>query len=491
MIADLCLDSLPRDPDAFADRVGIARANGARRLAILPDDDFAAAVRSRLSPVDIAPTDTADVLCLTHTDATALDEALLGQIDRTSGTVLIPTLPGHGVDRPLFLISIPKSGTHLLYRLAEALGFKPGVVCPDEPTGGHWYCVEYSNSHTMARDFFVDSVRRAAFGNRHHPFLFAPALFITRHPLDILVSEASYYGRPGNSAFADWFGGLDFAQTVARLVHDDVLLQPFADRMMAFVPWMSFSNVLTLAFEDIVGSQGGSDAGLQRALIWSIQVRLGLPGCPAEIGARLFDRNSPTFREGQTGAHQAALQSEALTTIAAAADRPLRAFGYTPGSQRSMMAERWRTKPVRIDPPRFDETPILIEASFLGYGLVRFRRMYYAVASGGGDVDLTTLSAAALSALPHARDLNALRATLIREPMVNSQHHETERLIRRIEVLESTVEERTERLRGLEAAMEERAGRLHGLEATLAERTERLLRLEAVLAKRTEGLSNT
>ncbi len=155
-----------------------------------------------------------------------------GEVDRTNGTIIIPSVAGHGLDRPLFLISIPKAGTHLLYRFAEQLGFKPGVVCPERPTPGYWYCLEYSNSHTVPRDFFVDTVRRAPFGNRAHPFASSPALFIVRHPWDILVSEANYYVKDGNAAFSDFYKGLSFVERVQRLLEDDRLLGRFRDRIL-------------------------------------------------------------------------------------------------------------------------------------------------------------------------------------------------------------------------------------------------------------------
>ncbi|MGQ0546192.1 MAG: hypothetical protein ACT4P3_12790 [Betaproteobacteria bacterium] len=86
----------------------------------------------------------------------AADGDLLAFLDRDDARVVAP--PGPRL--PLFLISIPKSGTHLLYELARALGYRDGVVCPDAPAPGTWYCLEYSNSHTRAADFLVDTTRR-------------------------------------------------------------------------------------------------------------------------------------------------------------------------------------------------------------------------------------------------------------------------------------------------------------------------------------------
>jgi hypothetical protein len=296
-VIELALSVVERTPFAFTRAVSAAIDLGAQRLSIVPDDDFAAAILKALPKLELADPADADVLCLTHDDPTMLADALHNQIARQAGMVIIPKLPEQGLDRAIFLISIPKAGTHLLYRLAEALGFKPGIVCPDKPTPGHWYCVEFSNTHTRPSDFFVDSVRRAPLGNRAHPFMRSPALFIVRHPWDILVSEAQYNGIPGNTAFAAFYSGLDFPRRVERLLKDDRLLGRFRDRVLAFAPWLAFPNVIPLAFEDLVGSRGGGDDTAQKYLVWSIQIKLGISGVPREIASGLFDPTSPTFRE--------------------------------------------------------------------------------------------------------------------------------------------------------------------------------------------------
>ena len=155
-MTELALVRVEPTPDAFAEAVSGVVRRGAGSLAVLPDDAFAKELRDRVPRVQRADPDHADILCLTYRLREPLEEALHAQLDRTKGTVIIPRVVGHGLDRPLFLISIPKAGTHLLYRLAEQLGFHPAVICPEIPAPANWYCLEYSNSHTVPRDFFVE-----------------------------------------------------------------------------------------------------------------------------------------------------------------------------------------------------------------------------------------------------------------------------------------------------------------------------------------------
>jgi hypothetical protein len=458
-MTELALVTAEPTPDALAEAIRIAAKgpvsgamprtfpggaeSGAEKLAIVPEDNFAKAIFDQVKGLRRTTPEQADILCLTYRERQPLEDALYSQFDRTKGTVVIPRMANHGLARPLFLISIPKAGTHLLYRLAEELGFKSGVVCPEIPTPGYWYCVEYSNSHTVPRDFFVDSVRRASFGNRMHPFPYTPALFIVRHPWDILVSEANYYAKPGNSPFAGFYAGLDFADRTNRLLGDDLLLGRFCERILAFEPWLHFENVITLAFEDLVGAAGGGDTERQRRLIWSVQIKLGVPGAPAEIAERLFDRESPTFNEGRIGSSRTALPAELRERLNSANADVLQAFGYQVGNgPYTASGENWRKRPLRCLENTLDATPVAVETNYWGHNLVRYRGRFYAIPIAAGPFDITT-DKERLASFYNADNLSALRNTVM-------THLLTDELKTRLKSLEETMEERTWRILSLE-----------------------------------------
>ena len=229
-----------------------------------------------------------------ETEEPQVSDSLLSLVDVNARVVAVKT-DRFWAEQPLFLISIPKSGTHLLYRLAEAMGYRAAVQLQDDPAPGYWYCVEYTNSHTTAKDFFVDTVRRSPFGNRHHPFMRSPAIFIYRNPLDILASEAQSYHREGKAAFAGYFSGLGQEERLLRLIDDPWLLGTARDRIGAFLPWLGLPNVVPVSFEELVGPRGGGDAEQQRRVIWSIQLKLHVPGAPDTYASQVFDPQSPTF----------------------------------------------------------------------------------------------------------------------------------------------------------------------------------------------------
>jgi hypothetical protein len=366
------------------------------------------------------------VLIFTETDGAALQAALLPCLDLQAATIIAPVTDRHFSRHPLFLISIPKAGTHLIYELARALGYKAGIEPPEFPRPQSWYCLEYSNSHTTAPDFFVDTVRRAPFGNRQHPFMKSPALFIYRHPLDILVSEAHYYHQDGKSAFAGWFDGLDFSGRAARLLNDNFLLGSLRKRVGAFMPWLDFPNVLSLSFEELVGASGGSAADEQLDLIWSILLKLQIPGDPEAIAASLYNRDSATFRSGQTGGYAKALDADSIAAFAQANQDVLDAFGYSVTAPGALPAQRnrFRRRPVNYTAVDSDAMPITVEANFMGCNLVRYAHRIYVVPLTAGQVDLTKMQAAQLASLPYGSDLATVKTLLITggEALAERQH---------------------------------------------------------------------
>jgi hypothetical protein len=413
------------EAEAFRSAVRELHAQSHRRMIAWPQNGPAdEAVRqarelgcdARVSPPDPSPAGAdrqpAPCYLLSETDPVALSEQLLRLVDLKDGIVVAPRTR-HAYDaRPLFLISIPKAGTHLLYTLAQAFGYVAGVLCPEWPRPRHWYCVEYSNSHTRATDFFIDTVRRSPFGNRHHPFATSPALFIYRNPLDILVSEANYYHRDGNAIFGGYLRNKSFEERLLALIDDPWLFGSFRDRMAGFVPWLEFSNVVPVSFEELVGARGGGDDAVQRRLIWSLQLKLHVPGSPDAFAAQVFDTESATFNAGQIGSHREKLTGAAMQKFLQLPQDFMREFGYAaPDGERlryPRRAEEFIRRSLTTAEDTFRDTPILIELGRDGRNIVRYRGRFYAPL----DEDLATLGERELARVPSARELVDLRSKL-------------------------------------------------------------------------------
>lgn len=364
------------------------------------------------------------VTVFTETEPETLSAQLLACVDIPEMIVLAPLTDRHFSKTPLFLITIPKAGTHLLFELAKALGFHCGVDLPAFSHPQTWYCLEYSNPHTVARDFFVDTVRRSAFGNRHHIFARTPVLFIYRHPLDILVSEANYYHQEGKTAFQGYLSQCGFNERLDRLMNDPWLLGTLRERIGGFVPWLSFPNVIPVSFEELVGEAGGGDRRAQHNLIWSIQLKLHAPGITDEIGTRIFNPNSPTFRKGLIGRYAAQLPPKTISAFAQENQDLLAAFGYPLDGTPSLpeKAEDRRKAPLRFSKIDFATMPIIIESEFLGCNLIRYNQRFVAIPMSAGPVAIDQLSPELLNELPTGTTLWDLKSLLLTGTVQASQY---------------------------------------------------------------------
>ena len=335
-----------------------------------------------------------DIYLVLETDAEALSGALMEFVGFEDAVVLAPMSDHYFANRPLFLISIPKSGTHLLYELAHVFGYKAGVVCPSDPEPGTWYCVEHSNSHTSAKDFFVDTVRRSPFGNRDHPFVRSPAVFIYRNPLDIVVSEANYYHKEGRTAFSGYFAGQSFEERLKTLISYPWLLGAIRDRVGNFIPWMRFSNVIPVSFEEIIGASGQGDANVQMRLIWSLQLKLHVPGNARDFGELVFNEGSDTFHAGRIGAYRDAFTPGAWEALKALPQDFMERLGHDVAGLDCFPqhAEKFRHRPLEVPKVDFSSTAILVEANFFNYNIVRFQHRYIGIPKEMGSVELASAS---------------------------------------------------------------------------------------------------
>ncbi|AON52600.1 hypothetical protein [Herbaspirillum seropedicae] len=356
------------------------------------------------------------VIIFTEQDGEGLAQMLLACLDLNDVRIIAPITARHFSRMPLFVVSIPKAGTHLVYELAQALGYAPGVEMPDFPRPQTWYCVEYSNSHTVAKDFFVDTVRRAPFGNRHHPAVRSPVLFAYRHPLDILVSEANYYHRDGKTAFSGYFHGLDFQQRVNRLMDDEWLLGSLRSRVGGFLPWLELPNVIPTSFEELVGEAGGGSQRAQHRLIWSVLLKLQVDGCVAELAGKVFNKESATFREGKIGAWRTQLTPPQLAQLQAGCADVIAAFGYSTERNAPLLPDQivqYARRPLRLPSVDFESMPLTEVPGFMGCNLVRYAGRFFALPLSAGPLALESLTDAQRGRLPVADSLDELKAILL------------------------------------------------------------------------------
>ena len=256
-----------------------------------------------------------------------LDAELHPYLDRPV-TIVAPVTDRHISIRPVFVISIPKAGVHFLFHLLFEFGLAPGGSFRGQFTAGHYYFLGREHSHIPAKDFFheLDNEPR---GGGDHPFFTTDAIFIYRNPLDVVVSEAFYYVKRDKTSLAYYYEDMSLDERCLRLIRGDPMLPSLRKRMLWHAPWPRFKNVIPLCFEELVGANGQGSAEAQARAIWSLQLKLQVPGAPLRYGERTYTDRSATFRKGQINGHKAVLTAEHLREIRALPQDFMEVFGYS------------------------------------------------------------------------------------------------------------------------------------------------------------------
>ncbi len=349
-------------------------------------------------------------------DVKWLSDTLHQYADASGIHIIAPMTPLFWKKRPLYLIGIPKSGTHLLMALAQVFGYVARGVSPEKPKGGEWYYIEHSNAHTVPKMFFSDSVYRGEFGLRDHPFIYSPALFIFRNPADVLVSEANYYHKRGNSAYYHYFHGQSFSQRLSCLIQDPNLLGSIRERIIQYVAWLSFPNIIPVSFEEFAGSRRGGDDHLLHKLIWSLQLKLQVPGRPDEYASRVLGQGSDTLYKGLCGVYKECFSQAHYEAFDQLDDDYLQAFGYKVSTQASVYSSRIsarRRQPLIVDSMP-DWPPIIRDNQFLDHRIIEYGGALYGVPFGTRLDDIKQLLQKEDSAIVSGRYIDEVRVKLIK-----------------------------------------------------------------------------
>ena len=298
--------------------------------------------------------------------------------------------------KPLFLISIPKSGTHLLTNLVSELGYSQGSI-ENNHTSDTWLNLISSHTHTTAKSFFADYANNAPHGGRLHPFLSSYAIFIYRNPLDILVSEANYYPKQGNTLFYQYFDGMQFDEKLIDLV-DNPFLGTIRDRILDFSPWLKFSNVIPISYEELIPVTRGGKPDSQSKTIWSLMLKLKRSGCLKEIIENINSnsQSSATFSTGLSGSYQAVINQKVHQRLSKLPMDFMTKYGYErlwskdfndfknykeKNYFKSENVEIYRSKKLKLFESNNNFTPVLIKV-IENYNIVLYNQRYWGVQHG-------------------------------------------------------------------------------------------------------------
>lgn len=361
---------------------GKLSAVGVNLDAWVNDDDIESL--SRTAP-------TFDNVLLTHaSDLDLLSRQLHSLLDMICGQVLAPTTDDCAGRRPMYVLSIPKSGTHMLTGFLERCLI--GKNASRFPRSGQWSVLDPAYSyHAPCREFMTQEWTACPLGR--HPFFRAPAVFVYRNPLDVVASELTWYLEAHN-AFSQVFRGISSSEErLDRLIDDPFVLGSIRDRMARYIGWLDFANVIPICYEELVGASGGGDDAEQRRTIWSLQLKLQIAGPTSELAKRVYDPASPTFRKGRIGRHREAFAERHYEQWKLLPQDFMEAMGYAVnGPLISRHVERFRRRPLALARAAEAEIwePMLIEQDADGYNILWANGQFMIVAQELGSVDLSS-----------------------------------------------------------------------------------------------------
>jgi len=242
----------------------------------------------------------------------------------------------NGSTPAVFAVSIPKAGTHLLER---ALCLHPRLYRRLMPTVHDGNVSRWHGLGPILARLRPGQVVVSHLGYRAaYPGLLAanavPAVFVTRHPRDVIPSLVSYVRDRSDHHLHAAFASQpdDRARTRLAIEGDPGLGVPsIGQRFRAFEGWLDAPGCLAVRYEDLIGPRGGGDAGRQVAALRGIFEHIGLPLAPPAthaVAEGLFSSRSPTFRRGTIGDASARFDDDLEQRFEQAIGDQLGRYGY-------------------------------------------------------------------------------------------------------------------------------------------------------------------
>jgi hypothetical protein len=237
--------------------------------------------------------------------------------------------------RKILLVSIQKSGTHLIQRVMKQAGFAGKGVGKE---------CRLSHFNGLSDDQYLwthftpsDEVQKAIEEGNEQIYI----IFNYRDPRDVL---ASWFHWLHPKTEKNMHAHQSYMKKVYSAFSDDELIKIFIKidkfREVEYNPLEHFRyarvllfhpRILKIRFEDLVGSKGGGSDEKQMETVRSLLSYLDLDVAESESIARsAFDSKSETFRKGQIGGYKELFSFDHLKMFNQLHGEIIRQYGYTP-----------------------------------------------------------------------------------------------------------------------------------------------------------------
>lgn len=158
-------------------------------------------------------------------------------------------------------------------------------------------------------------------------------ILITRDPRAVVNSFVHYLEEASRHPLFDLFQNgthlKNYHRVIDGVMHKGVHLQPIEARCQAVMPWINHPSTLHIRFEDLIGPAGGGTLESQQRAVCRIVTEVEVSDCTAEdVAENIFGRNNNTFRSGQIDAWKEEVPA-AVTDILNEKTRSIReSWGY-------------------------------------------------------------------------------------------------------------------------------------------------------------------
>ncbi len=237
----------------------------------------------------------------------------------------------------IFLNSLPKSGTHLLVKLLKMMGLEFSKLNLSSSTiyGRHSFyksiirgpafgqpSIEVGlDISTAARQSWItnslNKVENGSFCSGHAPYSDSlhsiviknglKTINTIRDPRDVLVSWAHYVPKTHWHYGRDGLKNLSLEKRVEKILYGyqsgEFLIESFINILRRSSEWIVKDDVLTVHFEDLVGSKGGGNEQSQLLWIDKVGEYAGVESFNSKILSETLFGGTKVFRKGKIGSY--------------------------------------------------------------------------------------------------------------------------------------------------------------------------------------------
>ncbi len=248
--------------------------------------------------------------------------------------------------------SIPKSGTNLLQKLLELLGYKYDKLgLAESLIMGKWYLIRqiirgaifdknpvyigFYAPVAISSNWLIRRLNRVKEGRYisghvnyteriNHIFrqCNVKVIFIIRDPRDILVSHTHFLAKKRDFFLYPLFSKHSFEERILITLKGghyrevNIYLNSFRAVLENALHWFSCDNCLVVKFEDLVGDKGGGDKNKQLRAIENIIkfLNINIDFNIEEIAEKLYG-GTHTFRKGKIGSWKEELSDKLVKEV--------------------------------------------------------------------------------------------------------------------------------------------------------------------------------